>query len=281
VERAELFEVKWDANQRQFNKVRAGNDVSVQFNPQTLKVSFSNQNRGGDQPGGSSRQFVGSGTSRLDVELLFDTTADGSDVRKATEKIAFFIKAKPDQNDRNNRRVPPVLSFEWGTFIFRGNVESIGETLDYFSEEGVPLRATISLNISRQEIEFVFGQPGQGGGGGSGGAGGAPGQATGATSPLAAARPGDNLQSLAARNGSSADWKAIAAANNIDDPLRLNAGALIDINAGANVKVGISVKAGASAGAGVSAGVGISSGAGATAQGPGVNVGATLSLRSG
>src|SRR5262245_1786656 len=65
-----------------------GAGIEAHFNPQTLKVSINSNNQGGNQPGGGSgKQFVGSGTSSLQVELLFDTTVErkgaarNSDVR--------------------------------------------------------------------------------------------------------------------------------------------------------------------------------------------------------
>jgi hypothetical protein len=64
--------------------------------------------------------------------------------------------------------------------------------------------------------------------------------------PLTGARRGDTLQSLAAKGGKT-DWQSIAAANGIEDPLRLTPGQLIDLNAG--------VSGGVSAGAGVNIGV--------------------------
>jgi len=201
--------------------------VTVQFNPQSLKVALSNQNSGGDQPGGSSRQFVGSGSSKLTVELIFDTSDDGSDVRAKTQQVAYFVMAK-EQADAENRRTPPRMRFQWGSFIFEGVIDSMDETLEYFSEEGVPLRASVSLGMSRDDIVFLFGSARSGGAG----------KATGATSPLDAARPGDSIASMAARIGASADWKGIASANGIDDPLRLEAGARINLNAKASVKFG-------------------------------------------
>jgi hypothetical protein len=252
--RAKLKHIKWDANQKSAKDGDASKTVDVQFNPQTLKVSFSNKNAGGDQPGGSSKQFVGSGTTKLSVELLFDTTADGTDVRVNTEKVAFYIKADTGSGSGSgSNRVPPGVQFEWGSFIFRGTVDSMDETLEYFSEEGVPLRANISLSISRQEIEFLPGEQGEGGGGGV---------------PLETAQFRDSIQGLAGRNGKSGDWKGIAAANNIDDPLRLSAGALINVNAG----VGLSAGAGLS----VSGGIGVSGGAGLSVSG-----GAGLSVTGG
>ncbi|HEX5165941.1 MAG TPA: hypothetical protein VFV93_11140, partial [Thermomicrobiales bacterium] len=271
--KARLVEIKWDANQQTAESPPGAKSVEVDFNPQTLKLSYANENKGGDQPGGSNKQFVGSGTSKLGVELVFDTTGTGVDVRKRTMDVAYFIQAKA-QKDKKNTRVPPGISFEWGSFIFRGVVNSISETLEYFSPEGVPLRATVSLDISRQEIEYMFGKPGQASAGpATSPKAGTPGQA-----PLDTPRPGESLQQMAARNGNSADWRAIAAANNIDDPLRLSAGALIDVNVSAGVSAsagaGISIGAGASA----SASAGISIGGGAAA---GISGGAAVGFSAG
>ncbi len=66
---------------------------------QTLKVNFSNQKAGGDQPKGSSTQFVGKGVTKLTLELWFDIAlaiaqgrvADGKDVRAPTGEVAYFM----------------------------------------------------------------------------------------------------------------------------------------------------------------------------------------------
>jgi hypothetical protein len=225
--------------------------VPIQFNPQTLKVSFQNKTAGGEQPGGASKQAVGNFSTKLSVELLFDTSAEGTDVRKYTKDISFFIRPDPDSGSAaNSERVPPGVQFEWGSFIFRGVMDSIDETLDYFSEEGVPLRATISLSITRQEFELKQRNGAAGGGG----------------QPLEPAELRDSIQALAGRDGKSGDWKLIAAANNIDDPLRLSAGALINVNAGAGISAGASASAGANITGGASAGVNVSGGASVSAS---------------
>src|SRR3712207_1285983 len=78
------------------------NRVAVQFNPETLKVSFANQvvpptNQSGDQRDTSNIQYVGKGTTKLSVQLWFDITAlpeggnSPTDVRVLTKKVAYFI----------------------------------------------------------------------------------------------------------------------------------------------------------------------------------------------
>lgn len=230
ITKAELVEIKkFSASSAALSQAESENKVEVQFNPQSLKLSLSNQNTGGDQPGGSTKQFVGSGSSKLSLELLFDTSDTGKDVRAETQKVAYFVMAKQQDNE-DDKRKPPNVRFQWGSFIFEGVIDSMDETLDYFSEEGVPLRATVALNLSRDDIVVLRGNA----------RGGGAGNATGATSPLDSARPGDSIASMAARIGASADWKAIASANDIDDPLRLEAGARVNLNvkASASIKFG-------------------------------------------
>ncbi|HEX6625904.1 MAG TPA: hypothetical protein VF064_19465 [Pyrinomonadaceae bacterium] len=254
LKKARLVEIKWDSNQAKAKPGDSKRTVEVHFNPQTLKVSFSNKLTGGNQPGGSSKQATGSRETKLSIELLFDTTLDGTDVREITKKVSYFITGDDGTGGAGGaaKHSPPGIQFEWGSFVFRGVTDAMDETLDYFSDDGVPLRATITLNITRQEIEFIAGEPGQGGGGRQGDIG--PIQPL-ATEPLAPANTGDSMQSMAGRNGNSGDWKSIAAANNIDDPLRLQAGALIDLNAGVSVGARLGASAGLSANVGAGAGV--------------------------
>jgi len=233
VHKAHLREIQWNAGRKQWDDVPGGEDLEVQFNPQTLKLTYANENRGGDQPGGSGKQFVGSGTSKLAVDLLFDTTESGADVRRTTGRVAHFMGAKT-QPSQDNKRVPPAVAFLWGSIILRGVMDSMSETLEYFSAEGVPLRASVSIGISRRGIEFEFDSSASAAQGGPAAPGAENGGVPGST-PLTPARQGDSVPRMAGREGAGGDWKSIAAANNIDDPLHLSVGATIDLNARVNV----------------------------------------------
>src|SRR5215813_12350574 len=128
--RAELWELDPDNGQR-----KDGTRVPVQFNPESLKVSYSNQvvppasstggSEGGgsggasqsaparDQRGTSAIQFVGKGTTKLTLQLWFDVSAvaDGedapSDVRRLTQRVANFMKPQPSRQD-STKLVPPA-----------------------------------------------------------------------------------------------------------------------------------------------------------------------------
>ncbi|MDH5257470.1 MAG: hypothetical protein OEX07_05665 [Gammaproteobacteria bacterium] len=120
--------------------------VDVHFNPVSLQYAITNtmSNQGNST---SSRQHVSSSSGKLTMDLIFDTTHSGEDVRSRTKKIAAFMD--PDDDD-----VPPVVKFKWGIFIFQGMLEKYKETIDYFSASGVPLRASINLTMASQDTVF-------------------------------------------------------------------------------------------------------------------------------
>lgn len=224
--KAQLQPITWDEEQ---TVEETGDPISVQFNPESLKVAYSNKSAGGDQRGGSAVQFVGSGTTKLSLDLWFDVNApapdrptrDGAevdDVRRLTEQVVAFIR--PEPSDEDDKFIPPGMRFLWGTFLFEGVVDSINESLDFFSERGKPLRAKISLALSKQEIQFQFGNQGAPGLGA-----GAPPAAT----PQPPVREGDSVQQAAAREGRQDEWQDIANANDIDNPRNLPAGTPLDL----------------------------------------------------
>src|SRR5829696_4321081 len=160
LEKAELREL--DAEFK--NEINTDKKCTVQFNPETLKVSFANQiatpSGAGDQSGTPARQFVGAGTTKLTLVLWFDVTQPMppgeeavNDVRKLTQKVAYFITPTKE----GNKFVPPSVRFLWGSFQFDGLMESLEENLEFFSSEGRPLRASMALNLTQQKItEFTI-----------------------------------------------------------------------------------------------------------------------------
>jgi len=198
--------------------------VEVDFNPETLKLNLSNQSSGGDQQAGGATQYLGPGSSTLSMELVFDTSASGTNVRQRTESLAYFIVGDA-QRDKKDRKAPPKVSFRWGKFLFEGIIESMDETLEYFSEQGIPLRATVSLSLKRDALVLYNDEKNRIGERSKG-----LDQGMGKIEPLSQAQDGDSVQSMAGRNGNSSNWKSIAAANDIDDPLRLESGTMINLN---------------------------------------------------
>ncbi|HEX8905233.1 MAG TPA: hypothetical protein VF771_10350, partial [Longimicrobiaceae bacterium] len=272
LEKATLTEM-WPGSDNQLKEQNkdggAAKKVTVQFNPQTLKVSFSNQNAGGNQPGGSATQFVGQGTTKLSLELWFDVTlprpTGGSDpqgdVRNLTKEIAYFMTPQEVTKEGKKGLVPPGVQFHWGTFLFKGTVDSIEETLELFSEDGKPLRAGMQLTMSKQDLKFEFGKAGAGGAGGgsAGGLGPGAGPAAG-TQPLQMASAGGTVQGLSAKAGVG-DWKAVAISNGIENPRMVSPGALLNVSGSISAKGAATLGLTGATAVGVSARGGVSIGA--------------------
>jgi len=211
------------------NPTKPGYAVTVQFNPENLKVSFTNQvqtpqgtGSSGDKP---SKQFVGAGTTKLTLQIWFDVTgqlpaasAGTKDVRKLTQKVAYFITPNEET------KVPPKVRFVWGSFQFDGMMDALEESLEFFSPEGLPLRASVNLSLSEQKIVFQFNDDKKNKG--PGGRDVSPG-----ASPLTQSQAGDTLANLADALGKP-DWQSIASANGIENPRLLAPGQLIDMNTG-------------------------------------------------
>ncbi|HYE14894.1 MAG TPA: hypothetical protein VD968_10680 [Pyrinomonadaceae bacterium] len=232
--------------------------VEVQFNPETLSVVYSNSvvtpagnnspktdaggggGAVGDQRGSAAMQHTGQGTTRFSVQLWFDVTGvlpqakqGVTDVRDLTKDVVYFIKSKTDRDPP----VPPMMSFQWGSFRFDGIVQSVDETLEFFSANGTPLRAKVGLSMQQSDVVMpAGGGKGLGPPGAPGGGAASPG-----TKPLFQAQAGLSLQASASASfGASADWQAIATANNIENPRFLEPGQLIDMNAKASASASAS-----------------------------------------
>ena len=219
--KALLQEITWKDSQ----VVELERKVEVQFNPETLKMSFSNQSSGGDQRGGAATQFLGNGTTKLSFDLWFDVTVPHTgghnDVRRLTSEIAQFMT--PGKGETGD--APPGIRFLWGTFLFEGVMDSLSENLEFFSEDGRPLRSSVSVGLTKQEILFKFGKQQTLS---------APQSPSPGTQPLQQVRQGDTVQDVAGRSGRPDDWQQMAAANGIENPRRPAAGGFLDVRAGAS-----------------------------------------------
>ena len=138
-------------------------NFKVQFNPQSLKYNVTNTLKTGQKKNIS--QHVTRTTAKLSMELIFDSTHSGIDVRVQTSEVARLmepnvstkkIKAKPGQKAKTNtKRAPPVVTFSWGNYSFEGIFDSFNETIDFFAPNGTPLRSTVSISMTSHEVDFT------------------------------------------------------------------------------------------------------------------------------
>ncbi|MGD0118036.1 MAG: hypothetical protein ABSD30_08230 [Candidatus Binatus sp.] len=265
-----------------------GTPIPVHFNPSSLvyTVENSTQQQGSDP---KRRQFAGQFTGKLSMDLQFDTTDTGVDVRQVTGQVALFMQSSASANKSGNgganAPAPAVLSFEWGAYQFQGFMESFKETIDFFSADGIPLRALVSIGLARQDNVFDTGSANTPPPSGS----------------LVPTSSSSSAASAAAQGGDPNAGRALASANGLENP-RFTGGAALEVGGGlqlnaaagfaasASVGGGIGISGGLgvslSAGAGISAGAGVSAGASAGASvgasaGIGVSAGVSVSTGAG
>lgn len=137
-------------------------EIKVHFNPESLSYTVSNTLRD-EGRGAKKKQLIDKADPKLSMQLVFDTTDTGTDVRAATQPLARLVTPFDDAAKRagkkaemvgGDKRVPPNVEFSWGTFSFFGLIDSYKEVLDYFSADGVPLRSVVDLTMTGQQPQF-------------------------------------------------------------------------------------------------------------------------------
>jgi hypothetical protein len=178
-------------------------------------------------------QFVRGQAETVSLDLFFDTTdkgmgGDATPVTTETDKFYRLVKINGTQH------APPVCLFTWGkrgfagsSFVDRGLanqnrngmtcvIESLRQRFSFFSDDGVPLRATLTVglkeykSIQRQLFEL---NP----------------QSADQTHSYTL-RQGETLNDVAdAVYGDPNAWRPIADRNGVTDPLAVAAGSILEI----------------------------------------------------
>ena len=189
-----------------------GQVIPALFNPEEYTLNKDNNFASQSIPGlsGPILQFVNGNQRTLDMELFFDTTANRTDVREFTNKVTDLLKVDSELH------APPVLLVTWGSLSLRCVLARVSQKFVQFLEDGRPVRArlTVSFNefldaereakeVNRQTADFTKVH------------------ITGA---------GETLEGIAARYYQNPFvWRAIAIANDIDEPLELEPGIELQI----------------------------------------------------
>lgn len=252
----------------------------VQFNPTTLKLTRSNNiDKGGSTTNTQKRQLPSVQPATLSFDLEFDTAEGDSngkpkDVRDLTKMVRQFTEPTKE----SPKEPPPAAEFRWGTFRFHGIVTQLTEELDYFSPEGRPLRAKVSITITEVNADWEAAALGPGvrdarepGASAAatrptspGGAavpspvpGNGPGtQASANPVSTALAQAGESVQQLLTRlEQDPATWRSAMAG--LDSPLSLAAGAQVQLGASVSASASASASAGFGAGGGFTASAGV------------------------
>jgi hypothetical protein len=222
-------------------------EIEVHFNPASLVYTVENSTH---QPSATPKrkQYAASFSGKLSMDLQFDTTNFGDDVRLTTNQVAAFMQSSANV-DRNKKgasaKAQPAVSFQWGSYEFKGTMESFKETIDFFSAEGVPLRSLVSILLLQQDVVFS--------------------DATTATSKvegsLVPTGANDSAADAAKRGGHPPAMRQLGTDNGLES-LRFTGGASLQVNTGVqfNDAAGFaSPSASTSAGISFGAGAGVAS----------------------
>jgi hypothetical protein len=247
-------------------------EVTVHFNPQTLVFSLekaTSQNSGDKVP----KQLAGQLSGKLTVDLQFDTTDTGEDVRQFTKQVARFMQpvksaeigAAQDASVKPPSDTPatttPVVCFDWGAYKFYGTMDSYRETIDFFSSDGMPLRALVSIGLSSQDKLIQESSDDK---------------KTTPDSTVAPTAAWDSALSAATRGGAPRAARQLAADNNLES-LRFTGGASLQVNSRVQLNAAAGFTAGASAAASVSASASASAATGGAAFGARASAGVAAS----
>lgn len=246
-------------------------DFGFQFNPSTLRITYTNQF--GDDPPNSHARVT---AAKLDVELIFDTTDSGQSVYSYLNKLEQFTRSSAEEESTNPSGRVKVMQFWWVIQLFEGVVESLTNTIDYWSHDGVPLRATVQLSMKETlhtRTEKIFAN------------------AVREATTIAISAALDNTATIlvpqpspkgatdvAAKAGNSRAGRTVAAQNGMES-MRAGASAFATASVGASATA--SASAGAFAGASASASAGASASASAAVSvSAGVKLGAAASFKA-
>ena len=196
--------------------------VEFQFNPTEYsfqkQVGWKEADTGGANVPKST--FTGGKPITLTLKLFFDTQDTGEDVRKKYTdklwKLALVTPGKKDPKTRKGR--PPVVEFQWGKiWTFKAVVTQISSSFTMFGISGVPVRATCDIQLKQVEdpSSYPFQNPTSGGVAGH---------------RTHVVEQGERLDLIAANEyGDAQQWRHIAHANGLNDPLRLRPGTILSL----------------------------------------------------
>lgn len=185
-------------------------DIEFQFNPKELSLTKNAKwqrepQRNAKKSG--TPEFKGPDPCKLAVEMFLDATDTmGDKVVKTVEQL--FSCCVATEESRKDKGSPPWVIFKWGGMTgFPAYVAGVTAKYTLFTPAGTPVRALCTVNLEEISGELSGQNPTSGA------------LAATDTHLLVA---GDTLHSLAYSSYGNAElWRVIAAANDIDDPMRL------------------------------------------------------------
>lgn len=203
--------------------------IEFQFNPKELTIQKAAKwerkpSRGAKSAG--PPEFKGADPCKMNLEIFFDAT-DKLDSSVVTRVEQLFSCCVPTEASLGKKKeIPPLVVLHWGKVSsFTAYVTSVQAKYTLFTPDGTPIRAVCTV-----ALEEMPGQP--------------PRQNPTSGSPFARAShmivAGDTLASIAyAEYGDPRLWRALAAFNGIDDPIRVAVGSTVLVPAADELVLGV------------------------------------------
>ncbi len=201
-----------------FTCQETGEQLAVHLNPVELTIAKGTTVSQPFQPAaaaGATPVFVNTHTRTLTAELTLDAWSSKRDVAADAAMIQTWLNPTA-RSLRANVPQPAVVQLEWNqATTFPGYLKKADVTYSLFAAGGAPLRAKVRIEL----VELPETPPRT-----NPTSGGEPGSRT------RIVRQGDTLQSLAwAEYRDTRLWRALAIANGVADPLRIEAGTRFSI----------------------------------------------------
>jgi Contractile injection system tube protein/LysM domain len=205
-------------------EIEGGDTFDCLFNPKDYTVTKTNNWKAEPKQGETAAipSFTGGTPWEITLQLLFDTSLlkEHKEVRTLTGKLFDAMDATRDESagspGKKTTKRPPKITFDYGGFKFVGVAKNLSVQYTLFTQQGVPIRADVKLTLMQCNPKQEKGQnPTTLGEGGLG---------------AHVVRDGDSLASIAHQvYGDATQWRTIAQANGIDDPLRLRSGRMLSV----------------------------------------------------
>jgi hypothetical protein len=192
--------------------------VVCQFNPKDFSITKAVKwvYRTVDGKNSGDPEFAGGKAQDLNVDLVFDSTDTGSDVRtKYSELLKMAEIDSTKLNQTTQKGEPPQCKFQWGSFLsFTGVITTVSQNFTLFKGDGTPLRARVKVTFSETATPTAGQNP----------------TTRTESRKVWIVREGESLQWIAYQEyGSPAEWRYIAETNGLDDPLDLRPGQVLKL----------------------------------------------------
>jgi hypothetical protein len=205
-------------------EVEDGSQINCLFNPSEYRLQQTNtwKEAGAGGQAAKKRSFSGGQSASVTFDLLFDSAIEGKSADYYVGQLVDLMAVKAEYKGNvatGPEGRPPKVTLHWGALhSFPGVVSELDGTYTRFTPAGTPLRAKVKLTLVQLSPgNDLLGRQNP---------------TSGTPFPDTAHRmaPAERIESVAAKAyGDPTEWRRVAAANHIEDPLVIPAGMLLRV----------------------------------------------------